>query len=102
MRPTIRSYVARPAKTVERLMLVDAFRRLHTFGPLRDYEYVGFGAHEFIDFELFWRTLGISTMLSIESSEPIERYEFNAPFGGVKVIPGESHDALPLLEFARH
>ena len=47
-----RSYIARPAKSIQRLMIIETLRRLRAFAPLSEYEYVGFGAHEFVDFEL--------------------------------------------------
>lgn len=99
---SLRSYLARPAKSIERLMLVDALRRLAAFGPLTEYSYVGFGAHEFIDFELLWRTLGITEMTSIEQSIPIDRFEFNRPFGSIIVEPGRAAAVLPRLSFKPH
>lgn len=99
---SVRSYFARPAKSIERLMLVDAFRRLVTFGPLAEYAYVGFGAHEFIDFELIWRTLGITEMTSIEESIPVDRLEFNRPFGNIVIEFGSATSVLPRLAFRHH
>ena len=57
----------RPAKQVERRMLVDAFQRLQQAGfSIRDYRYVGFGSIHFVDFLIFYKLLGISDMLSVE------------------------------------
>lgn len=99
---SLRSYLNRPAKSIERLMLVDAFRRLSAFGTLTEYGYVGFGAHEFVDFELVWRTIGITSMVSIEREAPVDRFEFNRPFGGIFVRPGSSSSVLPNLNLRPH
>lgn len=99
---SLRSYLNRPAKSIERLMLVEAFRRLSTLGPLGEYAYIGFGAHEFVDFELMWRTIGITTMTSIERETPVDRFEFNRPFGSIVVEPGTSSTVLPNLTFRPH
>jgi hypothetical protein len=99
---TVRSYLDRPAKWIERLMLAEAFRRLVCFGPLGEYAYLGFGSHEFVDFELLWRTLGITRMTSIEKETPVDRFEFNRPFGSIVVEPGESFTVLPRIVFGPH
>jgi hypothetical protein len=99
---SLRSYLNRPAKSIERLLLAEAFRRLSTFGPLSEYHYIGFGAHEFVDFELLWRTLGITQMISIEKETPKERFLFNRPFGSIVVEPGTSRTVLPRINFAPH
>jgi hypothetical protein len=49
------SYELRPSKAVTRRLLVDVLRRLPTVAALPDYQYVGFGALEFLDFELVHR-----------------------------------------------
>ena len=88
----------RPAKHVERLMVVEACRRLVAIAPLDRYEYVGFGGLEFVDFELFHRELGIHTMTSIEQDSAwAERYEFNKPFRGVEMRFGRASEVLPSL-----
>ena len=100
---SLRTYLNRPAKYIERLMLVEAFRRLAVFGPLPEYAYIGFGAHEFIDFELVWRTIGVTEMTSIEKEIPPDRFQFNRPFGGIVVEPGRSAaTVLPTLTFRPH
>jgi hypothetical protein len=91
------SYALRPAKHIERRMLVDASRRLRTFAPLVEYQYVGFGSFEFVDFELVHRELGITNMLSIESGGPAERYEFNRPFSDVTIQFDRASNVLPSL-----
>jgi hypothetical protein len=81
-------------------MIVEACRRLAAIAPLRNYEYVGFGAMEFLDFDLFHRALGIRRMTSIEHDAPLpQRYVFNKPFKGITVLIGEASDHLPGLNW---
>jgi len=88
-------YLARPAKAIQRRMIVDACRRLGPFGPPDAYEYVGFGALEFVDFHLMRRAVGIVGMTSIEhDSRRRQRYEFNRPYGEVSVLIGSASDRL--------
>jgi hypothetical protein len=88
-------YLARPAKAIQRRMLVDACRRLGPFGPPDAYQYVGFGALEFVDFHLMRRAVGIVGMTSIEHDfQRRERYEFNRPYREVSVLIGNASDRL--------
>jgi len=87
-------YDLRPAKQVERRMIIDALQRLSTAGfPITDYQYTGFGAIYFVDFILFHKLLGMSRLLSLEQ-EPslISRVEFNKPFSCVdtRMFPASS------------
>ena len=43
-------------------MLVEGLQRLSAMADLQAYEYIGFGALEFVDFEMMRRGLGISFM----------------------------------------
>src|SRR5919106_3791691 len=90
----------RPSKHVQRRMVVDVCRQLRTFDELTNYRYVGFGAYEFVDFELFRRELGIVGMDSIEfDTSGQERYRFNRPFGEIELHFDRASDVLPdLLE----
>ena len=92
-------YDLRPAKQVERRMLVDAFQRLTQAGfKIRDYQYTGFGGIYFVDFIIFHTLLGISKMVSIEHDESIEnRVKFNCPFKCVEVINDLSTNIIPTL-----
>jgi hypothetical protein len=96
-------YAFRPRKHIVRRMIVDACRRLSYCENLRDYEYVGFGGFEFLDFELVHRELQIDAMVSIESEGITPaRFEFNAPFAGIRVIHQRALEVLPeLLDDAR-
>ncbi len=92
------SYARRPAKHIQRRMVVDALRSMRSFSPLPEYQYVGFGGMEFVDFELVHRELGIGNMVSIElDSRAAARYQFNAPFAGVKLLFDRASSVLPTL-----
>uniref|UniRef100_A0AAU1ZZV6 Methyltransferase n=1 Tax=Streptomyces sp. NBC_00093 TaxID=2975649 RepID=A0AAU1ZZV6_9ACTN len=95
-------YQIRPSKAVQRHMIVDVCRRLTAMARLEDYQYVGFGALEFVDFHLVHRALNITSMISIEAdSNSIQRYLFNRPFKTVQVVPGRSSVVLPDLSWDR-
>ncbi len=94
------NYGLRPAKHVERGMIVEALQRLRVFGPLRRYRYIGFGSTYFTDFTLIHRSLGIKQMISIEQDEDKrERFLFNRPFRTVQMLFGTSHEWLPKLNW---
>lgn len=94
-------YRVRPAKSVERRMMCDAFRRLSPFGSLRSYRYIGFGANSFVDFILFHRQLGIDQMISIESHVDLKpRIEFNCPFKCIDIRYGLSSTVLPDIDWS--
>jgi len=93
-------YRIRPAKHVERQMILDVLRRLSALGPLSEYAYVGFGAEYFVDFTLFHKGLGIAEMTSIESAASlIERCEFNKPYDSVTVLEGRSSEHFAKIDF---
>lgn len=92
------NYRLRPAKHVERGMILEALQRLRLFAPLRRYRYVGFGSTYFADFILVHRVLGIKKMISIEQDEAKRaRFAFNRPFRTVNLIFGHSNAVLPTL-----
>lgn len=93
-------YQSRPSKHVQRRMVIDACRRLRSFDQLAKYVYVGFGAFEFVDFDLVRRDLGIVKMHSIEQdSYARDRYLFNRPFAEITVHFDRASNVLPdLLE----
>lgn len=91
-------YRVRPGKYAERLMMVEAFRRLR-FGSVESYQYVGLGSVYFSDFTLIHRALGISKMISIENNEhDRERFEANIPFGCIEMLWGDTSARLPNVE----
>ena len=87
------NYALRPAKSVERKMLVDVFQRLSAFDDIHNYRYIGFGSIYFSDFLLFHRTLGFTKMLSIENTRTAEeqdRIKLNRPYGFIQTEFGHS------------
>jgi hypothetical protein len=92
------NYSLRPAKSIERKMLCDAFRRLSAFGRVENYQYVGFGSTYFSDFILFHKALGMTNLISIEKDKAKQqRFEFNRPFKCIELKFGESNLVLPTL-----
>lgn len=91
-------YNQRPSKHVQRRMVIDACRKLRWFAPLPDYEFVGFGAYEFVDFELCRRELGVLRMHSIEANTNAQdRYKFNRPFASIDLHFDRATNVLPDL-----
>jgi hypothetical protein len=89
------NYRLRPAKSIERKMLCEAFRRLSVFGSTETFRYLGFGSFYFADFLLLHKELGITNMISIEKDvQNIERYEFNKPYKTIRIMQGESNQVL--------
>lgn len=94
------NYSLRPAKTVERKMMCEAFRRLYPFGKIETYRYVGFGSIYFSDFQLFHRVLGMDDMLSIEKDADAEKcFEFNKPYKCVRIDCRPASEVLPGLDW---
>jgi hypothetical protein len=94
------SYAFRPRKQIQRLLVIDACHRLRAIAPLDQYEYIGFGGFEFVDFDLFRRRLGISRMVSYEKDADPARYEFNRPFADIDLKFGPASQFLPFLDKA--
>jgi hypothetical protein len=96
------NYRLRPAKHIERGMIVEALQRLRMFAPLSRYNYVGLGSLYFADFVLVHRSLGIRRMICIERDEgKRERFVFNRPFRTVDLRFGHSNDVLPTIDWKR-
>ena len=94
------NYSLRPAKTIERKMIVEACSRLRSFYSLQGYRYVGFGSPYFQDFSLLHRSLGITDMVCIEQeTDDAPRFEFNRPFSCISLKFGISTDVLPELDW---
>ncbi len=95
------NFSLRPAKSVERKMLAEAFRLLSRFGSINAYRYIGLGSNFFSDFILFHKSLGITNMTSIEQDRPFaKRFAFNRPFLCVDIKIGESGEILPTLNWS--
>lgn len=95
------NFALRPAKYVERRMIIDTLRRLQGVAAPHAYRYVGFGSIYFADFLLVHRELGISSMVSIEVEEgDEERFNFNLPLQCIDLRFGHSNDVLPDLDWS--
>ncbi len=93
-------YAVRPAKSVERKMIAEGYRRLELGWPLASYRYVGMGSVYFTDFLLFHQALGIDDMVSIERELQFKsRFEFNRPFACVNIAFGEASTVLDSLDW---
>ncbi len=93
-------YWYRPAKRVQRYMMVDAFQHLRAIASPSEYQYVGFGGWEFVDFQLIRRRLGIPLMVSIEKdSFRQKRYDFNRPFKDIDLRFGLCGEVLQELDW---
>ncbi|MEH1965460.1 O-methyltransferase [Nostoc sp.] len=94
------NYAIRPAKSIERKMLCETFRRLSVICPVEKYRYIGFGSAYFSDFYLFHKALNFYSMHSIErDTNNSKRFEFNCPFKCIQIHFGESNAILPTLEW---
>jgi len=100
-------YDLRPAKQIERKMIIDTLLRMSQGGfKISDYQYTGFGSVYFVDFILLHKILGLSNLLNVEYSPKIKRrVAFNSPFSLIRhefkpigdVIPTLSRDITHLL-----
>lgn len=94
------NYSLRPAKAVERKIMLEMLQGLRSFENLREYRYIGFGSIYFSDFSLFHRALGISRMDSMEGNVTDEkRVRFNLPFNCVGLHLAYSTNVLPKLNW---
>jgi hypothetical protein len=92
----------RPAKSIERKMLAESFRRLHPFQRINEYRYIGFGSIYFGDFQVIHRELGIDDMISIEKDAYArECFEFNKPYRSILLNFGVSGQILPTLDWTK-
>jgi len=99
--PTVLDYGDRPSKRVTRRIFVEALRRLQSIDRLSNYSYVGFGAYQFLDFDLVHRQLGIERMVSIESdADLIARCHFNVPYRAIDILEGTATTLIPTLDWS--
>jgi len=95
-------YGDRQSKQVSRRIFVEALKRLQPIDKLSNYAYVGFGAYQFLDFDIVHRQLGIDRMTSIESDEKlIARCHFNAPYRSIDVLSGTATSIIPTLDWSK-
>lgn len=94
------AYDLRPAKQIERRMLIDTFQILLANGfPIREYEYTGMGSIYFFDYVLFHKLLGIRRMRSAEISKKAKkRVHFNKPFADIGIEISPIGDLIPGLD----
>jgi hypothetical protein len=91
-------YRIRPAKNVERKMLLEICSRMARVQEMSSYRHVGMGSIYFVDFSLFHRAFGIDSMISLEGREGLmERCEWNRPFDCIEVRPTSVAAALAEL-----
>jgi hypothetical protein len=91
-------YTLRPAKNIERKMLVEVFGRLSAICPLPRYRYIGFGSISFKDFALVHQRLGVKDMISMEEAgDAKKRCRFNRPYSCITIKWGSSSEVLPTL-----
>jgi hypothetical protein len=92
------NYLLRPAKQVERKLLIEALHELNCAGyGIRNYLYVGFGSPYFADFTLFHKYLYINDMICVER-EPIEkRMRFNKPYHFIQLKMRPMSEVIPTL-----
>lgn len=96
-------YEFRPAKQVERRMLLHAFQELRTLGyAISNYEYTGLGSIYFVDFALFHRYLGLTRMTSVEGDTDVrKRVEFNRPYKLINLVHDDMSAQIPRLSSRR-
>ena len=91
-------YRVRPGKHAERMMMVDAFRRLRFASP-ESYQYVGLGSVYFSDFSLLHKSIGVTKMVSIERNEhDRDRFTDNIPFSCVEMLWGDTATELNKID----
>lgn len=97
-------YEFRPAKQVERRMLLHAFHELRNLGyTISRYEYTGLGSIYFVDFALFHRYLGLTRMTSVEGDSDIkQRVDFNCPYKLINVVHDDMSAQIARLSAERH
>jgi hypothetical protein len=93
------NYLLRPAKQVERKLLMEAFHRLALAGfDFREYTYVGLGSVYYADFILFHKYLYLDKMICVEKSDIPRRMEFNKPFPWIKLRMKAVSEVIPTLK----
>lgn len=93
-------YLLRTNKHIERKLVFDILDAAAQKIGFDDHWYLGFGSMWFGDFRLAHRRLGIDRMVSMEHSDYAARAEFNRPFAGVKVEPGECNAVMTNMSVA--
>jgi hypothetical protein len=80
------AYHLRPNKAVDRLLLVEAIRRLERLGDISAYTYYGFGGPYLEEFRLLYELFPEMGMISIEeNAETWKRQQFHLPCGKLRL-----------------
>ena len=91
-------YTIRPAKQIERKLIVETFQELTKVGfPISQYTYVGMGSIYYAYFITFPRILAINSMICVERENIPKRMKFNKPYGFIRVFMKDVCDIIPEL-----
>jgi hypothetical protein len=94
------NYLIRPAKQIERRLIIEALSVLTKAYSISAYQYIGMGSLFYVDYRMFHKYLGIKDMISMEmEEEKIDRFKFNKPYEFIRLVPGMSTEVLPTLEW---
>lgn len=94
------NFALRPAKAVQRRMIIEICSRMNSFSNLLGFRYIGLGSPFFNDFASLHRRYGITNMVCIErETQDEKRFLFNKPYECIKMEWGSSCDVLPRLQW---
>ncbi len=94
------NYTLRPAKSIERKIIVDSILAQLTKDEIDKCTFVSLGSVFFSDFIIFRKKLKLNNMISIEANEDDRvRFMFNKPFGNIDLRMGHTNKVLPELEW---
>lgn len=94
------NYNYRPSKSIERKILIELLKEIYRIPVLDKTTYIGLGSIFFIDFKLIHKELGIKEMINIEGNiSDAARFEYNKPFGCVRLEWGQTTDVLPNIDW---
>ncbi|MCR9280450.1 MAG: hypothetical protein NXH99_02070 [Rhodobacteraceae bacterium] len=89
------NYSLRPSKSIQRSIIFENYKQIHSSLSLTDIVYIGFGSIWFTDFITAHKSLDVNDMISIEANEiGFKRAEFNRPFKSISIFNELSTDAL--------
>jgi hypothetical protein len=101
-RPRQFSYFLRPAKQVERKLLLQGLHRLTQAGyPINSYRYLGFGSIYYVDFLLFHKYLYIDDMVCVEHGPFPRAMRFNLPYQFIRLELKSLGTFIPELDRQR-
>ena len=96
-------YQLRPNKAIDRSLFVDALSRINRCHTIENYQYIGFGGPQMVDFRLVHESFDKIDMICIEE-EPyvIKRQRFNQPHTQIKIVNKTSSDFINDYAFRKH